>query len=296
MSLQPPLCPQCGTQAALLFKTKDFNRHLSDVEFPYFRCPNCGVIFLDPIPADLGRYYPPEYYPIPRSLADLLPEVKGQNMRLAHLMPFLTSGRLLEIGPAYGAFAYAAQQAGFSVQVIEMDERCCRFLAETVGVEVLQSDDPAQAILQLGQFDAVVLWQVIEHLADPWLMLERIADHVVPGGLVALSAPNPGSLQFRLMHGRWPHVDAPRHLELMPVPTLARFMEQRGFVLRRVSTSDPESRGWNAFGWDLAFYHMLHHKTPARLLSKGWSRLVAPLERSGSRGSTYTLVFQKEPR
>jgi hypothetical protein len=209
-------------------------------------------------------------------------------------MQYLKSGYLLEIGPAYGAFAYAAKQAGFSVQTIEMDEHCCKFLAEVVEVEVLKSDDPAREILRLGPFDVVVLWQVIEHLKNPWLVLERIAEHIVPKGILALSAPNPNAFQFKLMRGHWPHVDAPRHSELIPIPTLAHYMEQRGFSLRSVSTSDTESQGWNSFGWAMAFHQVLRHKTLAWSLSKVWSRLIAPIERTGSRGTTYTLVFQMD--
>jgi SAM-dependent methyltransferase len=279
-----------------MFKTVDFNRRLSDAEFHYFRCTNCAVIFLDPIPDDLARYYPQDYYPIPQSLADLLPEVDAQRARLAKVTEFVKSGHLLEIGPAYGAFAYAAKQAGFSVQTIEMDEHCCHFLAEVVEVDVLKSDDPAQEIPQLGQFDAVVLWQVIEHLENPWLVLDRIAEHILPEGVLALSAPNPTALQFKLMRGHWPHIDAPRHSELIPIPTLAQYMEKRGFSLCSVSTSDAESQGWNSFGWTMAFHQVVRSRTLASFLGKVWSRLIAPIERTGWRGTTYTLVFQRNER
>lgn len=274
-----------------MFKTRDLNRRISDVEFHYFQCTNCGVIFLDPIPDDLGRYYPQEYYPIPGSLADLLPEVNGQQARIEKITQFVKSGRLLEIGAGYGVFAYTAEQAGFSVQAIEMDERCCQFLAEVVGVDVLKSDDPAQEILGLGQFDVVVLWQVIEHLFNPWLVLDRIAEHIVPGGILALSAPNPNSLQFRLLRGYWPHVDAPRHLELIPISTLADYLEKRGFSLRLVSSSDMAQH--NFFGWRMAFLHLFKSRVLVWPLCRIWSVLIAPLERSGLRGTTYTIVFQK---
>ena len=88
------------------------------------------------------------------------------------LRPFAPRGRLVEIGPAVGAFLAVSQEAGYSVEAVEMDAACCSFLERELGVRTVRSDDPASALDAAGQFDVIALWQVLEHLPDPagpWL-------------------------------------------------------------------------------------------------------------------------------
>lgn len=62
----------------------------------------------------------------------------------------MSDGRLLEVGPAHGAFALQASEGGFDVTTIEMDERCCRHLESVVGVTAIHSDRPDDAIAAPG--------------------------------------------------------------------------------------------------------------------------------------------------
>ena len=54
------------------------------------------------------------------------------------------------------------------------------------------------------------MWSVLDEVEDPWGRLDAAARNLEPGGVLALAMPNPGSFQFRMTRGRWPHVDAPR--------------------------------------------------------------------------------------
>jgi len=65
-------CPACGTDSPLRFVTTDRNRRISDAELRYYRCPSCALLFLAPIPEDLGRYYPPSYYEMPSTIEELV--------------------------------------------------------------------------------------------------------------------------------------------------------------------------------------------------------------------------------
>jgi hypothetical protein len=127
-------------------------------------------------------------------------------------------------------------------------------------------------------------------------VLEQAAKALQPGGVLALAMPNPDSLQFRLLGGRWAHVDAPRHVFLIPFATLRARMDDLGFDVGQVTTSDPAGRYWNAFGWEYALRRhparrssMRATRTCSRLLALG----LAPLERRGMNGTAYTAVFVK---
>jgi protein-L-isoaspartate O-methyltransferase len=286
-------CPQCSTSASLLLHTEDYNRRLSTEVFNYYWCPTCKLIFIWPIPDDLGKYYPPSYYPILSTLEELEVQVKSQQYKVDLMQQFVAGGRLLEIGPGPGDFAFLSKRAGFDVDTIEMDERCCRLLRDVIGVNVVQSADTLHALQTMGQYDVIAMWHVIEHLPDPWGVLDVLADHIVPGGILVIAAPNPQAMQFRLFGRFWTHLDAPRHLELIPMQLLSQRLEKQGWQRRLMTTTDAGSLYWNRFGWRYSLSNLTGRKLSMRLLGAAWSLLVAPLERSGLRGSTYTAIYQR---
>lgn len=289
-------CTSCNGEASLLFRTRDLNRAISDERFSYYRCFSCGLIFLSPIPADLAAYYPPDYYSIPKSLDDLTRAAEPERYKLDIVKRFSSGGRLLEIGPAYGAFVHLAKQAGFESHAIEMAPDCCRFMRDVVGVSVVQSDDPAKALRRLAPFDIIALWHVIEHLSDPWTLLRVISKKLKSGGVLVIAAPNPSALQFRMMGRRWPHLDAPRHVALIPPSLLERRAEALGLMRAWVTTRDPGSLGWNTFGWEYFFINLWRAQVVTlglRLAGRLFGALMSPFDRAEGTGSAYTIVFRK---
>jgi len=292
-------CPKCGHDSLLFFMTRDYNRRITTDTFEFYRCDKCGFIFLAPVPADLGRFYPSEYYELPHSLTDLTARAeKLQQSKLDVLTRFANGGSLLEIGPAYGLFAHLAKRAGFNVTGVEMDSRCCGFLRDTVGINVVEGSNTAQILSSLPMFDVIVMWQVIEHLTDCWQVLAMAAEHLAPGGILIVDTVNPDSLQFKVLRGRWTHVDAPRHVCLIPVHLLVEFAGQHGLQTVELSANGKIAQGYNSFGWAYSFKGFLAKETAGRIAhfaGRIIAKLLSPLERTGWRGSTYTAVFRKEP-
>ena len=160
VSMSKAACPFCGQPAVFLFEAMDENRHITEDHFRYFKCDSCGLVFLLNPPIDLGRYYQAEYYEIP-NLDRLRKIARKDTERIDTVRKFTGRGRLLEIGPAFGVFAWQAKNAGFEVDVIEMDSRCCEHLRNVVGVNVTQSDRPEASLRGLRSHDVIALWHVI---------------------------------------------------------------------------------------------------------------------------------------
>jgi len=287
-------CPQCGGETETAFQTTDLNRRIGSAAFSYRRCRRCGVTYLENVPADLQRYYAADYYYIARSLDELKAWGDAERYKLDIVSKFRRGGRLIEVGPASGAFAYLAQNAGFEVTAIEMDERCSRYLAEEAGLHVIHSADEARALATAPAADVIAMWHVIEHLVDPWAMLDVAAAKLKPGGILVLAAPNPAALQLGLFGGRWVHVDAPRHLWLIPPEVLEKRGEKAGLALRMLTTRDPGSLFWNRFGWRHSLSNGLGvPRRLAQLASYALTFAAAPFERREGHGSAYTLVMEK---
>jgi SAM-dependent methyltransferase len=288
-------CPLCGGPSSIAFAATDRNRAITNERFSYHRCDLCEALFLAPVPADLARFYPSSYYGLPQ--ADALDELaRSERHKVDLLQRYITPGRLVEIGAGFGAFARAARNAGFDVTAIEMDQRSVDYLQTVVGVHAINSSHPEEALRTLPPSRAIVMWHSIEHLPQPWQVLERAAANLEPGGVLVVATPNPQALQFRLLGSRWAHVDAPRHLFLLPASALAARVRELG--LRRVSitTSDPAGRHWNRFGWE---YGLRRHPAArpstrtTRMLSLLLTQTLRPIEARGLNGTAYTAVFVK---
>ncbi|MEJ7615965.1 MAG: class I SAM-dependent methyltransferase [Pyrinomonadaceae bacterium] len=246
----------------------------------------------------MGKYYPPDYYSIPSSIEQLAAVEHHELYKIEIVQRFAAGGRLLEIGPATGGFTRLAKQAGYEVEVIEMDARCCEFLAEVVGVRAINSNDAKTALLTTDSYDIIALWHVIEHLPDPLETLQAAAEKLLPGGILILAAPNPEAFQFRVLKRYWTHVDAPRHVLLIPLQTLVKRVEELGLKVVMQTTTDAGTLGWNSFGWQESlgnFFTEQSAKSRMRRIGGALAWYLSPIEQSGLRGSTYTAVFQKAP-
>jgi SAM-dependent methyltransferase len=289
-------CRLCGGPAATAFWTTDRNRGLSDERFEYRRCARCRTVYLENVPDDLARYYPDDYFVFP-TVAELDRIARTETYKMDALAGRARGGRLVEIGPGFGVFARRAAVAGFDVCGVEMDARCCAHLREVVGVEAVQTAAPETALAALAPSDVIALWHSLEHLPDPWALLAAAARNLRPGGLLVSAQPNPDALQLRVLGPRWPHVDAPRHLHLIPADTLRERAAGEGLTMVALSSDDGGARHWNAFGWGRAVLP----PAPGHLLAVGGQYLgrlaalaAAPLERRPMRGSAYTIVLRKD--
>jgi len=289
-------CPLCNGSAAVLFTATDENHRISDDTFTYLKCEECGCVFLKDSPADLGRYYKAEYNEIP-SLDRLQQVAEKDRNKIELVLSFSPRGRSLEVGPAFGVFAWQAKQAGLMVDVIEMDTRCCEYLRDTLGVNVTQSDNPPAAIKDLPPHDVIAIWHVLEHLPDPLAFLREAAENLLPGGTLVIAMPNPEAWQFGVMGKRWPHLDAPRHLTLIPARWLERQAAEFGLEKVYLTSDDSDARSWNRFGWQRLLMNRVRGKFLQRVMfvfGYGLSLLMAPLDRRNFSGSAYTVVFRKK--
>ena len=315
-------CPYCNNVVTSTIETVDFNRGVSDEKFTYLRCSECGLVFLQPVPPNIGSYYQSDYYDIPENIEQLAVLSEKQKHKLRAVQNVVPQGRLLEIGPSYGDFVYLAKQAGYDVTAIEMNEKCCLFLRTQLGIEAFHSDNPADVLKKLGQYDVIALWHVIEHLPSPWTTLNVLAEHLAPNGILVIAAPNPTALEFRIFGPRWAHLDAPRHLQLIPTTVLEDDLKKVGLAVVQVTTNDGESIKANTYGWKKSIMNALGvrvrtdltdgknssiilsptntsakyliSRTAIRILVALIEVLLSPIERTGLRGSSYTMIFQKK--
>lgn len=91
----------------------------------------------------------------------------------------------------------------------------------------------AEVELEPSSFDAVTMWDYIEHSVDPAGDLRRAATLLVPGGLLACSTGDVASVAARLTGSRW-HLLTPRHHNFFFTrASLERAVRDAGFEVLR---------------------------------------------------------------
>jgi SAM-dependent methyltransferase len=301
MASPAPSCPLCGADTAYALTAVDRNRETTAERFTYNRCGACGTVFMVDVPADLACYYEGDYH---RFESDGTPEWMHSEMlleveafRVRMLRKHSEPGTLVDIGAGPGGFSAAAKREGFDVTAIEMDRHCCEYMQSELGVHAICSDEPVERLRELAPVRAISLWHVLEHLRDPAEMLATAAERLQPGGVLALGVPNPRSLQFRLLGARWAHLDAPRHLCLMPEAALVANLRSHGLRLLEFTTADPF--GWlcSLHGWAYAMRrHPASGDTHAGVirLAQAVTLTLGPVEYRAGRGAAMTLLFGKD--
>lgn len=286
-------CPLCGQSDTVFLHARDLNRRTTDDVFTYYRCAACHLIFMFPIPSDLAGCYPAKYHPVPSTLEQLEVEARREIYKIELVKRFVKYGRILDVGAGYGRFVYLAHKGGYKVDAIDVDRTCCEFIARVIGVHAIANADTKAALSGLDLYDVITFWHVVEHLADPWSALKEAVQKLKAGGFLIVAMPNPESLQFRVFRQYWAHLDAPRHLQLVPVHLIIRELTRDGgmqFV--EATTSDRGSIDYNYLGWTWSMRNAIRLRGTWRI-GGVLARTLGRFEQVGMRGSCYTAIFRK---
>ena len=280
-------CAVCGGQLERAFEAYDINRRISDRSFHYARCSDCRTYQLLDVPCDLDAYYTTAYY------GDIGQLGSGEYARqqLVCIPPQL-SGRLIDVGPAMGGLLRAANGRFADRAAVERDPECCATLRAD-GVETVETEDPVAGVLALAPADVVTMFHLIEHVPDPMSLLDAAATRVKPGGALVVATPNPQAFSFRVCGAWWVHLEAPRHLFLLPLRVIARRLEQSGLRMSSVTTRDRNGLHLDANAWGHWATHVARNPRASYYLRATMRHLALPIERLPLRGSTYTAVFSR---
>lgn len=217
-------CPSCGAQNW---------SHLFDSRgYAIGRCSRCGLVRTLGVVEDGVVAYPPfeqRETLLVRSLRFGVAQLLRERARFVEsVVPSDKSGtarRLLDIGCGSGSFARLASSRGFDAVGVEpfslnREVNAPRLRLVRGAVEDLASE--------LGTFDVITMWHVLEHLSDPKPVLARLTKMLRPGGVAVISVPNFESWQSRAFEGGWFHLDPPRHINHFTETTLRALLDEAG--------------------------------------------------------------------
>jgi 2-polyprenyl-3-methyl-5-hydroxy-6-metoxy-1,4-benzoquinol methylase len=202
--------------------------HFQKGELRLWRCSRCSMIYANPVPAEFasGEYYDragSEYYLSPAKLESDYAGVRFER-ELALFRKHCLGGAVLDVGCSSGAFLHQLRQRfpgsydilGTDVSGAPLD------YAESRGIPVFRGNFLDQD-LNGRTFEAITLWAVLEHLAEPKRFIERAASLLKPDGLCFVLVPNMHSLAVRLIGARYRYI-YPQHLNYFTRATLSKLV------------------------------------------------------------------------
>jgi 2-polyprenyl-3-methyl-5-hydroxy-6-metoxy-1,4-benzoquinol methylase len=155
--------------------------------------------------------------------------------------------RVLELGPAAGAFTRALVAQGCRVVCIERDVDAAAAVepvAERVIVDDLSDPRSVAAAIDDERFDVVLGGDVLEHLPDPLRVLRACRNALKPGGYVVLSMPNiaHADVKLQLLDGHFSYREKGlldrTHLHFFTLESIEGMLRDAGLLLtdlRRVT-------------------------------------------------------------
>lgn len=104
---------------------------------------------------------------------------------------------ILEIGTATGYLSAEMTKLGCQVTGIEQDPQMAEIAARHCD-RLLVGDIETMELNELGHYDAIIFGDVLEHLRDPRVVLEKLSARLKPGGKILMSLPNIANIWVRL--------------------------------------------------------------------------------------------------
>jgi 2-polyprenyl-3-methyl-5-hydroxy-6-metoxy-1,4-benzoquinol methylase len=206
---------------------------------PIVKCTRCGFIYCNPRPRRevVARNY--EVVEDPLYLQERWARELTFRRHLRAFERYAGPGngrRILDIGAYIGVFVEEAQKVGWDAWGLEPSAWGVSYAREHDLNVVCGRLEVSE--FEPGSFDAVTMWDVIEHLGDPLASLERAYHLLRPGGWIAVHTMDIDSLFARIMGGRWPWL-MEMHIFYFSRRSLAQMLQQAGFRVARIK---PEGR------------------------------------------------------
>jgi SAM-dependent methyltransferase len=225
MQLHCPACSQATAQRFLYSKNG----------CAILQCAECGLGRAQASDFDPGAYYTGDYFSGGR--ADGYANYRGAELVLrrefANTVDFIrkyrASGRLLDVGCAYGFFLQEAR-CFFDVTGIEIAEDAAAYCRQR-GLPVLTGVANEGNLAQLGMMDVIALLDVVEHLPTPHETLALCARHLTPGGLIVITTGDFASLYANLFGARWRLMTPPQHLWYFTRESIRRISRPLGLTI-----------------------------------------------------------------
>lgn len=211
--------------------------------YDVYYCPKCTLYFLDfgnDYDKFIKKYYQEGFFKgdkIFRAYADYEGdkpiELRNMARYLRHILKYKNSGRLLDAGCALGFLLEIAQKKGFEVSGLDVSTYAVKIARKKFGKWIYYSS-LSKAKLPHKYFDAITLFDLIEHLKKPREDLRNLRNSLKNDGLLIIQTGDAGSAWARILGKNWHFYAPPQHLFFFNQKTITQLLTQAGFEVLKI--------------------------------------------------------------
>jgi len=194
-----------------------------------------------------------------------LPVVRRMAKRDVRFLPFVSGGKLLDVGCGSAAWLVQMKELGWSVEGLDFDPKAVQAASDR-GVHVSLGSLEEQAY-PTASFDAITLSHVIEHVPDPLGTIKECARLLKPNGTLVLFTPNASSLSHRYFKQDWRGLEPPRHLHIFSLQSIRLLFSSEEFT----SVSGGPDVGTSA-SFESVFIRKSRQKNTKIAVTKNWRK------------------------
>lgn len=226
-----------------LCKSEELSTFLSLIDFKLLKCSSCQIVFTDPFPSKtLQKEVNRELYGrqmVQNEYWEKLPQLKRRVKKIVtELQKFKKTGKLLDIGCGFGLFLKMAKEVGFKVYGVEMEKETVKAAQEKFGLKNISPKSVEKIDFPERYFDVITLFDILEHLENPEVILKKLKRLLKPDGLLVIQSPNIESIMFKLTKKKWNWLLAPNHLYHFTPKSLTSLLKDSGFKTVSLKTFD----------------------------------------------------------
>lgn len=214
---------------------------VSKEDYTIWQCGRCTLRFTQDVPSaeSIGPYYKSSEYISHSNTSEGLINKLYQSVRkytLSQKAKFIArqtgiiGGKLLDVGCGTGAFLNVMKKEGWEVLGVEPDEEARELARKLYRLTVFEASQLDQ--LPSGNFDAITLWHVLEHVHDLHAYVEQLKSLLKPTGKLFIAVPNYQSLDAQIYRRDWAAYDVPRHLYHFTPQAMDVLMKEHGLTIK----------------------------------------------------------------
>jgi SAM-dependent methyltransferase len=233
-------CDYCGSDNSERLFGKNHGTKLHQDQFPYVKCRDCGLIYLNPRPksSTIKKYYPDNYLPFRPAIEDepcpimrWIRQLKlSQRRILIERYCYTKPGKILDVGCATGLFLNEMNKHLWETEGVEISDFAINYARNKFGLSVFQGFLEGSHF-DNGTFDVITFWDVLEHTYSPQATLRKASELLKSNGLLVINIPNWNSAERKIFGQNWAGFDAPKHLYVFTQNLIEGYLTKFEFSL-----------------------------------------------------------------
>jgi 2-polyprenyl-3-methyl-5-hydroxy-6-metoxy-1,4-benzoquinol methylase len=215
------LCPICS------------NKHLHVSIKGYVECRTCKILIVKKIPNShvIQKF-------IEKQSGNIIAEQRSSLInrdyieRLHRLEHYIKPGaKILDYGCGSGLFLQFLASRGYKPYGYDKSKRLTTYLRD---IDISCYTDMRQ--IPNGYFDAITVFDVIEHNNNASLFIRDIKRKVKKGGVLMITTPNAFGVSGKLLRSRWWVFNPKGHYVLFSPASLKNLLHKEGFKILHTTT------------------------------------------------------------